>query len=825
MASSEKTRLFVGNVPYEATEEEVVKECEIFGPVVSFRLIMDDITGKHKGFGFCTFRDEETVLCAIRNQEGVCCRGKQLKLNHVTVRARSGCRPSINGNPPNEIPSMPAILPTPPLVLPNPVALVPYLQSCPPPSDSQFVIMSNAQCDPSMLLNPPNPNMPCPTRISESSLPNLQYLSSGSECLMSNSPCPLSVSMSNLQCLPSVYTAGPQCQTPNVQFSESAYGISDQPQNTCTLEPLSRVCQAQSYKDPAVFETEATSSYVCLIPMDMQDPSQDPSSAHASEKACDDFGKSDNLLNDTVTDFDNVKCEDAVGLQDCNYQTEHEDNMVDEMLLDDPEPVVLLCDVEDDNDKDDDDMNRLDLGFYSLDDPVGFDLVSYVAEIAAKRYKFRMCTEISAELISKMACLPRRELLVQFSILQETLSITTAPSIDKFYAAFPDIAQLMFILENIAATITETARADFMLSEVSSVMPFESQAEKQDEGDDVLPNVLEIEAELCTEGEEDVRGESSATQANACKPVPCAPECENEEQLIVIQNTPTCSQQQHPASMQVLLPSTQFHSYQHCKQQRELPADIITQEFQPNHCMPHHQSIPLIANLHMPHQESPPLRPVVNGHMPAEFHPSQQYEQHREMQAHIITQGNQPNHCMPYHQSTVWPTNMPHQQSPVACHIITGCMPDHNQIFPSNNGHMPHYQRPPHFISDNMLQHHQSTPFAEDHMPHHQPVSWATNGITTPGFPATTNEHMPGQQLQRCPNHVAKLIQMYGQDPSATPGQQGDAPRQQAEGHSTYYQPPRRQPFVPPAQSAQSLRGAQHHRRNRPYCRRPRVAS
>eukprot|EP00301_Raphidiophrys_heterophryoidea_P016322 c25884_g1_i1.p1 GENE.c25884_g1_i1~~c25884_g1_i1.p1 ORF type:complete len:336 (+),score=69.48 c25884_g1_i1:46-1053(+) len=62
--------IFVGNIPYEATEEELKSVFEEVGPVVSFRLVFDRESGKPRGYGFCEFRDSDTAMSAIRNLKG-----------------------------------------------------------------------------------------------------------------------------------------------------------------------------------------------------------------------------------------------------------------------------------------------------------------------------------------------------------------------------------------------------------------------------------------------------------------------------------------------------------------------------------------------------------------------------------------------------------------------------------------------------------------------------------------------------------------------------------------------------------------------------------
>ncbi|EPS63022.1 hypothetical protein M569_11764 [Genlisea aurea] len=71
----------VGNIPYDATEEQIVQICEEVGPVVSFRLVVDRETGKPKGYGFCEYKDEETALSARRNLQGYEINGRHLRVD------------------------------------------------------------------------------------------------------------------------------------------------------------------------------------------------------------------------------------------------------------------------------------------------------------------------------------------------------------------------------------------------------------------------------------------------------------------------------------------------------------------------------------------------------------------------------------------------------------------------------------------------------------------------------------------------------------------------------------------------------------------------
>lgn len=81
MATPQHRCVFVGNIPYDATEEQLIQICEEVGPVVSFRLVIDRETGKPKGYGFCEYKDEETALSARRNLQGYEINGRQLRVD------------------------------------------------------------------------------------------------------------------------------------------------------------------------------------------------------------------------------------------------------------------------------------------------------------------------------------------------------------------------------------------------------------------------------------------------------------------------------------------------------------------------------------------------------------------------------------------------------------------------------------------------------------------------------------------------------------------------------------------------------------------------
>mmetsp|Transcript_29973 Transcript_29973/g.71962 ORF Transcript_29973/g.71962 Transcript_29973/m.71962 type:complete len:339 (-) Transcript_29973:27-1043(-) len=84
MAGRDRSRqcsVFVGNIPYDADEDQLRDIFSRVGPVVEFRLVYDKDNQVQKGFGFCEYRDAETALSAIRNLDKVECNGRPLNVD------------------------------------------------------------------------------------------------------------------------------------------------------------------------------------------------------------------------------------------------------------------------------------------------------------------------------------------------------------------------------------------------------------------------------------------------------------------------------------------------------------------------------------------------------------------------------------------------------------------------------------------------------------------------------------------------------------------------------------------------------------------------
>uniref|UniRef100_A0A060TI19 ARAD1D42834p n=1 Tax=Blastobotrys adeninivorans TaxID=409370 RepID=A0A060TI19_BLAAD len=59
--------VYVGSIPYDQTEEQILDIFRSVGPVANFRLVFDKETGRPKGFGFVEYHDVDTAASAVRN--------------------------------------------------------------------------------------------------------------------------------------------------------------------------------------------------------------------------------------------------------------------------------------------------------------------------------------------------------------------------------------------------------------------------------------------------------------------------------------------------------------------------------------------------------------------------------------------------------------------------------------------------------------------------------------------------------------------------------------------------------------------------------------
>jgi RNA recognition motif-containing protein len=82
-------KIYVGNLPYSATEDELRELFAQHGDVTSVSLVNDRETGRPRGFGFVEMADEDADS-AIQALDGAQMGGRTLKVNEARPRENGG---------------------------------------------------------------------------------------------------------------------------------------------------------------------------------------------------------------------------------------------------------------------------------------------------------------------------------------------------------------------------------------------------------------------------------------------------------------------------------------------------------------------------------------------------------------------------------------------------------------------------------------------------------------------------------------------------------------------------------------------------------------
>ena len=92
--------MYVGNLSYSVTEDELRSMFVEYGDVVSAKLIMDRETGRSKGFGFVEMSNNSDAQKAMEDLNGRTIDGRALTVNQARPRedrSRSGGRGGYGG--------------------------------------------------------------------------------------------------------------------------------------------------------------------------------------------------------------------------------------------------------------------------------------------------------------------------------------------------------------------------------------------------------------------------------------------------------------------------------------------------------------------------------------------------------------------------------------------------------------------------------------------------------------------------------------------------------------------------------------------------------
>jgi len=83
----EERKIYIGNLEYSVTEEELQKVFEDKGlEVKELKLVRDKFSGRSKGFGFAEFESDEHVQKAIETLDGQELKSRKIKVSRARKR-------------------------------------------------------------------------------------------------------------------------------------------------------------------------------------------------------------------------------------------------------------------------------------------------------------------------------------------------------------------------------------------------------------------------------------------------------------------------------------------------------------------------------------------------------------------------------------------------------------------------------------------------------------------------------------------------------------------------------------------------------------------
>jgi cold-inducible RNA-binding protein len=83
-------KLYVGNLSYDTSEDELRELFAGFGTTTSVRIVTDRDTSRSKGFGFVEYSDDEEAKAAMAALNGKDVRGRAIVVNEARPRNTEG---------------------------------------------------------------------------------------------------------------------------------------------------------------------------------------------------------------------------------------------------------------------------------------------------------------------------------------------------------------------------------------------------------------------------------------------------------------------------------------------------------------------------------------------------------------------------------------------------------------------------------------------------------------------------------------------------------------------------------------------------------------
>ena len=91
MASADvEFRCFVGGLAWATSDRSLEEAFSQYGEIIDSKIINDRETGRSRGFGFVTFKDEQSLRDAIEGMNGQSLDGRNITVNEAQSRSGGG---------------------------------------------------------------------------------------------------------------------------------------------------------------------------------------------------------------------------------------------------------------------------------------------------------------------------------------------------------------------------------------------------------------------------------------------------------------------------------------------------------------------------------------------------------------------------------------------------------------------------------------------------------------------------------------------------------------------------------------------------------------
>jgi cold-inducible RNA-binding protein len=92
------TNIFVGNLSYQVTPEDLQAAFEAYGAVDRVNIVTDRATGQPRGFAFVEMSDSQAAQTAISQLNGAELRGRAMNVNEARPKPTGGNGGGYGGN-------------------------------------------------------------------------------------------------------------------------------------------------------------------------------------------------------------------------------------------------------------------------------------------------------------------------------------------------------------------------------------------------------------------------------------------------------------------------------------------------------------------------------------------------------------------------------------------------------------------------------------------------------------------------------------------------------------------------------------------------------